>query len=453
MSSDDPVLMALSDANPVPAGVKPADQERAVAERIRRRVLSSPPPSRHGARVVAPLLSTLVVLAVVAVFLRAGGSGQSAAPAQNRTTVVLQVFPTAQTPVLSRTAMGREAQVVRERLRSARGSFRVTVVGGDRIAVRSGVLATSSRGRIIQAITTVAELSFYDWEANVLTPDGQTVASQLQTGTSTALEISQGTGSGPGQPGAGSMNLYAAVVLASKQPTAPSSSSLSRLGPQYFMFGAPGSVACAAAARASGTHPIPGEHCLLGGPDSEPPGTTRHQAVKALALGLPAGVSTAEGHVLVVPQGTVVLQAANPSASTQIKLTNPVAQFYVLKDHVSLTGNDLTNPQQSTDQSGSPDIEFGFTSAGQNVFQSVTAKIAQRGANVSLGGNLYDQHFAVALNGQLVTVPSIDYKQYPDGIIGGGGADITGAFTIQSARRIATELRYGELPLQVRSAG
>jgi SecD/SecF fusion protein len=453
MSSDDPVLTALADANPVPAGVKPGDQERAEAERIRSRVLSSPPPSRHRARVIAPLVSTLVVLAVVAVFLRAGGTGHSAAPAHSRTKVVLQVFPTAQTPVLSRTAMTSEAQIIRDRLRPLGASFRVTVIGGDRIAVTSGELATSSRGRIIQAITTTAELSFYDWEANVLTPNGQTVASQLETRDPAALKISQGLDFGPGQPGAGSMSLYDAVVLASKQPTAPHSSSLSRIGPQYFMFGGPGSAACAAAARESDTQPIQGEHCLLGGPDSEPPGTTRQRAVTALAQDLPAGVSAAEAQVLAVPQGTVVLQAANPSASTQIKLTNPSAQFYVLKDHVSLFGNDLTNPHQSTDQSGAPDIQFGFTSSGQNAFQRVTAKIARRGANVSLGSNAYPQHFAVALNGQLITIPSIDYKQYPDGISGGGGADITGAFTVGSARRIATELRYGGLPLQVRSAG
>jgi preprotein translocase subunit SecD len=122
----------------------------------------------------------------------------------------------------------------------------------------------------------------------------------------------------------------------------------------------------------------------------------------------------------------------------------------VLKDHVALTGNDVTNPQLSTDQAGEPDITFGFTGAGQTSFEKVTAQIAHRGANVSLGGNALNQHFAVALDNQLVTVPQIDYRQFPDGIIGGGGADITGGFTSQTAKDLATELRYGALPLQVR---
>jgi SecD/SecF fusion protein len=60
-----------------------------------------------------------------------------------------------------------------------------------------------------------------------------------------------------------------------------------------------------------------------------------------------------------------------------------------------------------------------------------------------------DQHFAVALDQQLITVPIIDFKIYPDGITGGGGADITGGFTIQSARALATLLRYRPLPVNL----
>ena len=71
----------------------------------------------------------------------------------------------------------------------------------------------------------------------------------------------------PGTPGSGSMGLYQAVQLASKQK-GWSSSANSRTGPQYWMFGAPGSAACAAAARAQGTTPVAGQHCLLSGPEN-----------------------------------------------------------------------------------------------------------------------------------------------------------------------------------------
>jgi len=49
-----------------------------------------------------------------------------------------------------------------------------------------------------------------------------------------------------------------------------------------------------------------------------------------------------------------------------------------------------------------------------------------------------------------VTVPEIDYTQYPDGITGGSGADITGGFTTTSATTLANELRLGALPIKLK---
>jgi preprotein translocase subunit SecD len=68
---------------------------------------------------------------------------------------------------------------------------------------------------------------------------------------------------------------------------------------------------------------------------------------------------------------------------------------------------------------------------------------------VTLGGVQLNQHFAVALDNQLLTVPQIDFRTYPDGIIG-GGADVSGGFTHRSGRDLATELRDGVLPLALR---
>jgi len=59
-----------------------------------------------------------------------------------------------------------------------------------------------------------------------------------------------------------------------------------------------------------------------------------------------------------------------------------------------------------------------------------------------------DQHFAIALDGRLVTVPSIDFRAYPDGIQSGNRADISGGFTARGARDLAALLRFG--PLAVR---
>lgn len=338
--------------------------------------------------------------------------------------------------------IARTAVVLRERLR-ARGlrAFSVTSAG-DRIIVNFGGAFLSGSDKPPR-YTRTSRLEFYDWEAVVLLPDGKTVADQLQNQNPQALTISQGEGSrGPGAPGAGSTNLYTAATVLAKQPPQPFSYDLGRKGTLYFLFGKPGSAACKAAAKAQGIVAPVGAHCLLAGPD---------QNVQDLKDHLPIGVGTSEPGVqlVTVPQGYAILQAVPSNFAKPLTLNNPSAQFYAIRDHVSLFGPDITNPQQSTDQTGSPDVAFGFTAAGAAKFRRVTAAIAHRGALVSGLGQTLDQHFAVALDTQLITVPSIDFKVYPDGVTGGNGAQITGGFTKQSAQDFATELRLGALPLSL----
>jgi SecD/SecF fusion protein len=208
------------------------------------------------------------------------------------------------------------------------------------------------------------------------------------------------------------------------------------------MFGAPGSAACKAAARAQGTVPVAGQRCLLSGPDED---------LTDLRSGVPAGVDPAQGQILTVPQGWVVLQAIPSSFAHPTPIASPSAQFYVLRDNVALRGSEITNPQQSNDpNTGEPDVTFGFTGKGKQAFQNTTAAIARRGSLVSGLGQSLNQHFAVALDNELITVPFIDYKQYPDGINGDNGADISGSFSISSAQDLANELRLGALPINLK---
>ncbi|MHB1569387.1 MAG: protein translocase subunit SecD [Solirubrobacteraceae bacterium] len=355
--------------------------------------------------------------------------------------LVYQGEPTPQTPHVTQAALSRAVNIMRSRVDQLGVSQpQISTYGLNQISV--GLPDVHNVAQAEAEVGKTAQLYFYDWEANALTPNGKTVASQLLTQDSTAINMSTGGSAGqPGVPGSGGMPLYQAVTLASKQPPAPLSKSLSRKGPQYYLFGAPGSAACATAASDSHTKAIAGQHCLLSGP-----ATTASLAYQ----GLPSGVSRSQAQLLTIPQGTVVLQAANPSASDIIKFSSPQAQFFVLRDDVSLFGKDITNPVASTDSTGAPDVQFGFTSAGQSAFQKVTGTIARRGQNVSIGGQKLYQHFAVALDNQLITVPQINFQQYPDGIIGGGGADITGSFTSQTASDLATQLRLGALPINLK---
>ncbi len=351
--------------------------------------------------------------------------------------LVYQGQRTPQSPVTA-ASLNRAVDIMRSRVDQLGVSEpSIQTTGNSLITV--GLPDVHDVSRAEQEVGQTAQLFFYDWEANVLTPSGKPAAQGLLTQDADSITLSTGGSTGqPGVTGAGGVPLYQAVQLAAKQPMGPGGS---RSGPAYYLFGAPGSPACATVAKTAGTTPVQGQHCLLNGPDS---------TLTDLYSGLPAGVTKSEGQLLTVPQGTVVLQAANASSSAQVKPNSPNAEFFVLKDNVALTGNDVTNPQPSTDQSGSPDVQFGFNGKGQSAFERVTGDIAHRGANVSLGGSTLNQHFAVALDNQLITVPQINFRQYPDGIIGGGGADITGGFTSQTASDLATQLRLGALPIKLK---
>ena len=125
-------------------------------------------------------------------------------------------------------------------------------------------------------------------------------------------------------------------------------------------------------------------------------------------------------------------------------LSSPAARFYVLRDNVALTGKDITDPQQGFNENQQPDVEFRFTDAGKTAFHDVTRTISQRGTNLRLPGvnpQAVLQHFAVALDGRLISVASIDPQQLPDGIDGQNGAVIEGGFTIQSAQDLANLIK------------
>jgi SecD/SecF fusion protein len=455
VTTDERVIAKLAEANPVSDAAPRTAQQRAEADRVLARVLSDAPaaPSRRRRPrlgILVPVASVLVVVLVAAVILRTGGSGTTAAGGSGGMQIVLNAQPTSRTPQVSATGMSREIAVIRRRLGSLGRGYAVAQSGARQIVVTLPSGHAAQRERIVRLITQPAQLRFYDWEADVLTPNGKTVASQLARQDRTAVSVSQGGNTGAGVVGAGSMSLYAAVKLAATQPAQHDSSTLSRIGPEYYVFGAPGSAACTGLPTAGHAGPDRGGHCLIAGPLDGGGAAGVHDAVEVAASRYPSGRIPGRAEVVPVPQGTIVLQATQLDAAAPPTLSDPSAQFFVLRDRVALTGADITHPHAGTDQSGSPDVTFRFTGAGRAAFQQVTKAIAHRGANVSLGGVQLNQHFAVVLDTQLVTVPQIDFHSYPDGIIGGGGADIAGGLTPRSARDLATELRYGALPLALR---
>jgi preprotein translocase subunit SecD len=335
-------------------------------------------------------------------------------------------------------AVQRAAVIVRARLSAVGIPARVSTQG-DRIAVELPASAATPATERLIGVT--ARLEFYDWEANLLTPAGRTVASQLALHDPSVIQLSQGVNTGAGgAANAGGLSIDAATKLAAAQPKQVSADN-ARQGPELFMLGGPNSPACAAAARLHGAAPVPGARCLLAGPAADR---------ADLIAGLPPGVRPSQGEIRVVQQGILVLAAVPASLSSPPDFGDPSGQFFVLHDRVGVPGSAVVNPRAGTNSAGQPDVSFGFAPGGAASFQRVTADIAHRGNLVSGLGQVLNQHFAVALDAQLITVPYVDFKTYPDGIPGNNGADITGGFTPASARDLATQLNLGALPVSLR---
>lgn len=329
--------------------------------------------------------------------------------------LVYQGEPTQQVPTVTPEALDRALDIIRSRVdQLGVGEPEIQRSGRDQISV--GLPDVQDIRRAQEQVGTPAQLYFYDWERNVLTPDGRTVGPQLPNQEPDAQRISQAAG----DPSQG-QTLYEAVLLASRQEPAATARDGSRLGSAYYLFDR--------------------EHRYLAGPER-----SRRDLLSAIDRSdFPPG-----SEVLAVPQGSVVLQAVASSANARVALDDPSARFYVLRDRIALSGRDIRDPQQGFNEVQQPDVEFRFTDAGKQAFQDVTRDVAQRGLALQLPGvpaQSVLQHFAVALDGRLISVATIDPQQFSDGIDGENGAVIEGGFTIQSAQDLANLLQLGALPI------
>lgn len=323
--------------------------------------------------------------------------------------------PTPQVPTVTAEAIDRAVDIIRERVdQLGVAEPEIQRAGSDQISV--GLPSVQDIERAKNQVGTPAQLFFYDWEKNVLTPDGRFVAPLLNSQDQEAQGISINGGST-----AQGQTLYDAVRLASRQTPSTDARAGSRSGSAYYLFDR--------------------DHRYLAGPEK-----SERDLLSAIdRTTLPPG-----SEVLSVPQGWVVLQATSRGAGETIETGDPVARFYVLKDDVALSGSDIRDPAQGFNDVQQPDVEFRFTNRGKKAFQQVTREISQRGQNLALPGTnaaTVAQHFAVALDGRLISVASIDPQRLPDGIDGENGAIIEGGFTIQSAQDLANLLKLGALPI------
>lgn len=307
--------------------------------------------------------------------------------------------------------LNRAVEVMRKRI-DPTGTREPEIQTTNQNQISIALPGFSDSQRAQDLVGRTARLYFYDWETNVIGPDGKPAPDDT--------EVTGGANpAGPGQ-GTEALSFYDAVIRGSKRAPTEQFKNRAHADTYYLLNDKTKQV-------------VAGPSQVRDDLYSEEPAQAKKQRETT--------------RVVKVPVGTTILQAVPPEDADGKPGKRP-NRWYVLQDKVALQGADVKNPVQSQDELGSPAVSFEFTSKGREAFQETTRAIAIRGQEQAIGGT-GAQHFAVALDNQLLTVPSIDPNEYPDGIDGRSGAQISGSLTLAGARDLADLLRTGALPVNL----
>ncbi len=172
-----------------------------------------------------------------------------------------------------------------------------------------------------------------------------------------------------------------------------------------------------------------------------------------------------KGHkVLAVPENTVVITCGKTERYCPgVNEEQPSRTYFYLfkyepdnKEHPipEMTGEDLklSGTRQDFDTStGQPIVTMQFTNKGGDKFQDVTRELADRGRQQAgrFGGpdEQWFQQFAIVLDREIKSAPTIDFNENPVGIPPGNGAQITGIGSLSEAKDLALVLQTGALPV------
>ncbi|HKP18826.1 MAG TPA: protein translocase subunit SecD [Gaiellaceae bacterium] len=169
-----------------------------------------------------------------------------------------------------------------------------------------------------------------------------------------------------------------------------------------------------------------------------------------------------------VPQETVVITCGESAVvCPSVNESPPTRTYYYLmkyqpesktKPIPEMTGGDLklSGTRQDFDpQTSQPEVLLAFTGHGRKQFREITKDEAVRGKlsyerfgrSQGADPDNFNQHFAIVLDRDIKSFPSIDFNDFPSGIDPVNGARITGLKGVQEAKDLALVLQTGALPV------
>jgi SecD/SecF fusion protein len=327
------------------------------------------------------------------------------------TELVYEGQPTPQNPNVTTEDLDRAIEIMRKRVDTLGvAEPEISTVGETQISV--GLPDISDVQQAIDQIGTTAQLFFYDWEPNVIpNPNVPETADPAE---------------------AGFPRLYDAVKFASQQKGLSDEDCedvCSSNGSRFYLFDKASLQLLAGPGRK--------ETDLFSNFDEKQPENSV---------------------VLEVPQGVIVVEEPpQDDPNTEDDESQGALEYFVLEDRPALSGSDIKDPEQNSDpNTNQPNVTFNFTDEGREQFAAVTKEIAERGRAESPPGLVdpvqaegFSDHFAVVLDGEVVTRPIINFIENPAGIDGRTGAQIAGNFTLDEAQNLAEFLRIGALPIDL----
>lgn len=188
------------------------------------------------------------------------------------------------------------------------------------------------------------------------------------------------------------------------------------------------------------------------------PTQTKQELLQSKVLQPSGGKLRAGWKIFGVPPKEIVISCPATTLCPGVTSSSVAPRYFYLFKHdppkiPEMTGSDLnlSGTRQDFDtQTNQPIVLLSFTGHGKKKFEDITRAEAQRGkllTNTIGNGQDIFQHFAIVLDNEIKSWPQIDWTQYPDGISGSNGAQITGNFTIGEAKDLAIVLQTGALPV------
>lgn len=178
-----------------------------------------------------------------------------------------------------------------------------------------------------------------------------------------------------------------------------------------------------------------GTHVVLEGvdtPQAQVNDDAMNRVVKIMetrvnAMGLTEPVIQREGQRRIIVELPGI---KDPDQAIEVLGKTAMMEFKDEDGNTVLTGTDLKDAREETDQQGQNVVSLEFTDAGAQKFAELTAENVGRTISISL-------------DGQVLTAPNVKEP------ITGGKAVITGSRSLDEAHNLALLLRSGALPVKV----